>query len=45
MFSEAMTVFGDPLSLTAIDPEHSRADERFVTMGTFSAACYGLSRG
>jgi hypothetical protein len=45
MFPEAMTVFGDPLSLTAIDPEHSRADERFVTMGTFSAACYGSSRG
>lgn len=40
-----MTVFGDPLSLTALDPEHARAEERFVTMGTFSAACYGSSRG
>ena len=36
-FPEAMTVFGDPLSLTAIDPEHSRAEERFVTMGTSTA--------
>ena len=34
MFPEAMTVFGDPLSLTAIDPEYSRAEKRFVTMGT-----------
>jgi uncharacterized DUF497 family protein len=36
-FPEAMTVFGDPLSLTAIDPEHSCAEERFVTMGTSTA--------
>ena len=36
-FPEAMTVFGDPLSLTAIDPEHSHAEERFVTMGTSTA--------
>lgn len=32
-FAEAMTVFGDPLSLTAFDPDHSRSEERFVTMG------------
>jgi uncharacterized DUF497 family protein len=25
------------LSLTALDPEHSRAEERFVTMGTSTA--------
>ena len=33
-FEEASTVFGDPLSLTIPDPEHSRMEERFVTMGT-----------
>lgn len=32
-FEEASTVFGDPLSLTIPDPEHSRMEERFVTMG------------
>ncbi len=33
-FEEASTVFGDPLSLTIIDPSHSRvAEERFVTIG------------
>lgn len=33
-FEEACTVFGDPLSLTISDPEHSRTEERHVTMGT-----------
>jgi uncharacterized DUF497 family protein len=33
-FEEGSTVFGDPLSLTIPDPEHSRTEERFVTMGT-----------
>jgi len=32
-FEEASTVFGDPLSLTVMDPEHSLAEERYVTMG------------
>jgi uncharacterized protein len=32
-FEEASTVFGDPSSLTISDPEHSRTEERFVTMG------------
>ena len=33
-FDEATTVFADPLSLTIVDPLHSRPnDERFVTMG------------
>jgi uncharacterized DUF497 family protein len=36
-FAEAMTVFGDPLSLTGFDPTHSHAEERFVTMGTSAA--------
>jgi len=34
-FEEAATVFGDPLSLTIVDPRHSSGqEERFITMGT-----------
>ena len=33
-FEEASTIFGDPLSLTIPDPEHSKTEERFVTMGS-----------
>jgi uncharacterized DUF497 family protein len=32
-FSEAATVFGDPLSQTIADPDHSGEEQRFVTMG------------
>jgi len=32
-FSEAMTVFGDPLSMTGDDPNHSEREARFLTMG------------
>lgn len=32
-FVEAMTVFGDPLSLTGYDPDHSEDEERYITMG------------
>ena len=32
-FEEAATVFGDPLSLTIEDPEHSREEQRFITLG------------
>ena len=32
-FLEAATVFGDPLSLTAPDPDHSAGEHRYVTMG------------
>ena len=33
-FDEAATIFGDPLSVTISDPEHSSpGDERFVTTG------------
>jgi len=32
-FEEASTVFGDPLSLTIPDPEHSETEKRYVTMG------------
>jgi len=32
-FEEASTVFGDPLSLTIPDPEHSQGENRYITMG------------
>jgi uncharacterized protein len=32
-FEEASTIFGDQLSLTISDPEHSLLEERCVTMG------------
>ena len=31
--SEAATVFGDELSATVYDPDHSRTEERFITIG------------
>jgi uncharacterized protein len=33
-FEEAATVFGDSLSLTVYDPDHSQDEDRFITMGT-----------
>ena len=32
-FHEAITVFGDPLSSTFPDPEHSLTEQRFVIFG------------
>lgn len=32
-FSEAATVLNDPLSTTFPDPEHSRGEQRYVTIG------------
>lgn len=32
-FEEAAGVFGDPLSLTIGDPDHSSEEDRFVTIG------------
>ncbi|MCA1704812.1 MAG: BrnT family toxin [Actinobacteria bacterium] len=32
-FDEAATAFGDPLSLTIDDPDHSDEEERFVLLG------------
>jgi uncharacterized DUF497 family protein len=32
-FEEASTIFGDPLSLTIHDREHSLAEKRYITMG------------
>jgi hypothetical protein len=33
-FHEAATVFDDPLSTTFPDPDHSREEERFLTIGS-----------
>lgn len=32
-FSEACTVFGDPLAITFPDPDHSHDEERLLTFG------------
>ena len=32
-FDEAATAFGDPLSLTIPDPDHSQGEDRFVLIG------------
>ena len=32
-FSEAATVFGDPLAMTFHDPDHSDDEDRFLTFG------------
>ena len=32
-FSEAMTVFGDPLEVTIPDPDHSVGEARFLSLG------------
>jgi uncharacterized DUF497 family protein len=32
-FSEAMTLFADPLSVTGYDPLHADDEDRFLTMG------------
>lgn len=36
-FTEAMTVFGDPLELTIADPDHSEDEQRFLSVGTSTA--------
>jgi uncharacterized protein len=35
-FAEARTVFGDPLSITVLDPDHAADEERFVIIGISS---------
>jgi uncharacterized DUF497 family protein len=35
-FPEAATAFGDPLSLTVPDPNHSKGEARFLLMGLTS---------
>lgn len=32
-FAEAATAFGDPLSITIADPDHSEREDRFVLIG------------
>jgi uncharacterized DUF497 family protein len=32
-FGEAATVFGDPLSTTVADPDHSIGEDRYITIG------------
>ena len=32
-FDEAATAFGDPMSLTIADPDHSEDEERFILLG------------
>jgi uncharacterized protein len=32
-FQEAATVFGDPLAMTYLDPDHSEDEDRFLTFG------------
>jgi len=33
-FQEAKSVFGDPLSITIDDPDHSKEEQRFIDVGT-----------
>jgi len=33
-FDEAVTAFGDPLSILLPDPDHSLGEERYVVLGT-----------
>jgi uncharacterized DUF497 family protein len=32
-FEEGVTIFNDPLMATIFDPDHSEAEERYVSMG------------
>ena len=36
-FDEAASVFGDPLSMTYDDPDHSWDEDRYITIGTSQA--------
>jgi uncharacterized protein len=36
-FAEAMTVFADPLESTIPDPDHSREEARFLSLGASNA--------
>lgn len=33
LFSDAATIFGDPLAITFADPDHSDTEDRFLTFG------------
>jgi uncharacterized protein len=32
-FAEAVTAFGDPLSMNMLDPDHSEREQRFIVLG------------
>jgi uncharacterized DUF497 family protein len=32
-FAEAITAFGDPLSMNMSDPDHSEGEQRFIVLG------------
>lgn len=36
-FEEAITVFGDPISITMFDAEHSAGEDRFIDIGLSAA--------
>jgi uncharacterized DUF497 family protein len=36
-FHEAASIFGDPMAVTYHDPDHSVAEERFITIGASKA--------
>lgn len=36
-FTEAMTIFGDPLEVTLADPDHSEEEFRFLSLGRSEA--------
>jgi uncharacterized DUF497 family protein len=38
-FSEASTVFGDPLAATFPDPDHSAGESHYVTIGVTDRGC------
>ena len=40
-FDEAITAFGDPLSILLPDPGHSLGEERYVVLGTSNAGRLG----
>ena len=42
-FTEAATVFADPLSVTVRDPDHSLAEQRYITVGLFESLSAPLS--
>ena len=49
-FEEAITVFYDPLAATFADPDHSRGEHRYVTVGYSSTSrllvvCHTERRG
>jgi uncharacterized DUF497 family protein len=42
-FVEAVTVFGDPLSMNMPDPDHSEGEERFILLGMSAViACWSF---